>query len=122
VGNIPFDLLLVSVIGIVPIGIGFLAAFRPQMMSKNFGVEVSGPSTAFVRCTGIRDIFLGIAILVPILWQDRDQLLVILLATGLVAVGDFMIVRAAGDKNKSWIHFISALAIFIFAGYLGWIR
>lgn len=52
------------IVGLVTLLIGILAVIKPEQMSKKFGISVSGSALPYVVSTGIRDVFIGLAVLI----------------------------------------------------------
>jgi uncharacterized membrane protein HdeD (DUF308 family) len=71
-----------------------------------------------VISTGIRDVFMGIAVLVLFYFQAWMPLGLIHLALGLVAISDFAVVRRYGDRKTSWVHLIGAVVVVLFGIWL----
>ncbi len=113
---------IAPLIGFVTLIIGTAAVLKPAPMSKNFGIEVSGSALPYVVSTGIRDIFMGLTILILFSTQhhqqDRRTLGAIHLCVGVVAISDFLIVQKHGDKKTSWVHLLGAVAVI---GYGVWL-
>ncbi len=105
-------------IGLTTIFIGLGAILKPEPMSKNFGIKASGTATAYVRSVGIRDIFMGLTVLILYFNQLWLQMALIQFCIGLVALSDFMVVRSCGDQKASLTHFAGAVAV---VGYGVWI-
>ena len=98
-------------IGLITLLIGSAAVLRPQIMSKNFGIAASGPALPYVVSTGIRDLFIGITILILFRQQDWNSLGLVHLSLGIVAISDFLVVQRHGDKKASLIHLAGAVAV-----------
>lgn len=109
---------LAPIIGFLTIFIGIFAALKPEPMSKNFGISVTGPALPYVVSTGIRDVFMGLTILILFYKQDWVVLGFIHLCVGLVAISDFLVVQKHGDKKTSLVHLAGAIAVI---GYGIWL-
>ena len=89
--------LISPVIGIVTIVIGILAIINPKKMSKSFGIDADDIKTlAYVSSLGVRDIFMGITILILYYNHLWNILGLVNLLIGLVAVSDFLFVLKNG--------------------------
>ena len=110
--------LISPMIGLATIIIGILAIINPKKMSKNFGIDTNDIKTLpYVSSLGVRDIFMGITILILYHNQLWNILGLINLLIGLVAVSDFLFVLKNGDKRISLIHLTGAI-IMILCGYI----
>ncbi len=109
---------LALIIGSGALIIGVIAVLKPEAMSKKFGIPVTGPALPYVISTGVRDIFIGLTVLILFYRQEWFTLGCINLAVGVVAITDFILVLKHGDKKISIVHFLGAL---LFAGYGFWL-
>ena len=50
--------------GFITLLIGIAATAKPKEMSKKFGIAVSGEALPYVMSTGIRDVFMGLVVLI----------------------------------------------------------
>lgn len=87
-------------------------------MSKNFGIAAQSAALPYVMATGVRDVFIGLTVLVLFFRREWEVLGYVHFFIGLVAVADFLIVRKYGDKKFAWVHFVSAVAVFIYGAWL----
>lgn len=78
--------LLSVVIGLFTTIIGISAVLKPKEMSKKFGIEASGMAIPYIMSTGIRDVFIGLIILVLFYFQHWRELGVGHLCIGIVAI------------------------------------
>lgn len=99
------------VVGVTTLLIGIAATVKPQEMSKKFGIAVSGSALPYVISTGIRDVFMGLVVLILFYIQSRTALAASHLCLGIVAISDFVVVRKYGDKKMSLIHVGGAVAV-----------
>lgn len=106
------------VIGFLTLLIGIAATVKPKEMSKNFGIAVDGLALPFVVSTGIRDVFIGLVILVLFYLQAWKALGAAHLCIGIVAISDFLVVRKFGDKKASLIHFAGAVIVIVYGAWL----
>jgi hypothetical protein len=109
---------LALLIGVTTLIIGICAMIRPLPMAVKFGVSVGESAVPYVLSTGVRDVFMGLTVL--ILWslQHWKALGAISLCLGLVAISDFQVVRKYGDKKTSYVHLAGAMAVFIYGAWL----
>ncbi len=105
-------------IGLVTLLIGIAAIAKPEMMSKQFGIAVSGIALPYVRSLGIRDIFMGLVVLILFNQQAWIALGATHLCLGLVAVSDFIVVLKHGNKKASLTHFAGAVMVFAYGTWL----
>lgn len=106
------------IIGLATLIIGIFAVLKPEPMSKKFGIKVSGEALPYVISTGIRDVFMGLAVLILFFRQEFYSLGWIMLCIGVVAVSDFLVVRKNGDRKTSLVHLFGAIAVFVYGGWL----
>jgi len=106
------------VVGFFALFIGIAAATRPKEMSKNFGIPVSGEALPYVVSTGIRDVFIGLIVLILFYFQTWTVLGVSYLCISIVAISDFLVVRKYGDKKVSLIHLGGAIVSVLYGAWL----
>jgi hypothetical protein len=109
---------IAPVIGMTTIIIGTGAILKPEPMSKNFGITASGTAAPFVQSVGIRDIFMGLTVLILYFNQLWFPMALIQFCIGLVALSDFAVVKNNGDQKASMIHLAGAMAVI---GYGVWL-
>lgn len=105
-------------VALVAIAIGLGAILRPQPMSLKFGISADKKAQPYVMSLGIRDIFMGLSILILFLLSEWFSLGLIHLCLGLVAVCDFFVVFKHGIKKTSYVHALGAAASFIYGAWL----
>lgn len=98
--------------------IGTGAILKPEPMSKNFGIEATGSAAPYVQSVGVRDIFMGLTVLILYFNQLWFPLALIQFCIGLVALSDFIVVKKSGDQKASLIHLAGAGAVI---GYGIWL-
>ena len=101
--------------GVAMLGIGTLAAVRPDLAAQGYGVPVSTESDrAYMTAAGIRDLFVGGVVLAFSLMRDRRALGVNLALGSGIAVGDGIIALRHGPNPKRVlpIHWGSAVLCF----------
>lgn len=106
------------IIGLLTLLIGVAAVLKPEPMSKKFGISVNGSALPYVVSTGIRDVFIGLTVLILFYKEQWSTLGAINLCIGIIAVSDFLVVQKHGDKKTSWIHLFGAIAV---TGYGTWL-
>lgn len=111
-------LYIAPVIGLTTLSIGISAAIWPQPMSKKFGIDASDKALPYVVSTGVRDVFMGLTVLILFYQQQWKILGAINLCIGLVAISDFLVVRKHGDSKTSLVHLAGAIAVI---GYGTWL-
>jgi|GEM_PF-2891278 len=109
---------LAPAISLTAFTIGFAAVILPKKMSKGFGVEVSGSALAYVIGLGIRDIFIGGAVLIMYLQSAWYSLSITSLLLSMVAVSDFLVVYKNGNKKTSYVHLAGAVIAAVYAAAL----
>lgn len=107
-----------AIIALFTLIIGIFAAAKPKAMAKNFGVPVPPEAYPFVIATGLRDIYIGLGIFVLYFLNLWFAIAITCLCLGLLALGDFVIVRKYGVKKVSWAHFLGATGAFIYGSFL----
>ena len=106
------------IIGIGTLTIGILAVFRPEPMSKKFGIAVSGSALPYVISTGARDVFIGLTVLILFFRQEWFTLGCINICIGIVAASDFLVVRKHGDIKTSGAHLFGFVIVVTFGIWL----
>lgn len=109
---------LAPIIGLVTLAIGVLAVLQPQRMSKQFGVTATHVTLPYVVSTGIRDVFIGLTVL--ILFYNKNWMLLglINLCISIVAISDFIVVLKHGDKKTSLVHLFGAIVVTAYGAWL----
>ena len=109
---------IAPLIGFFTLAIGISAVLRPGPMSKNFGIKVDGLALPYVVSTGIRDVFMGGAVLILFFLQLWQALGAISLCLGVVAISDFLVVQKHGDKKTSMVHLGGAISTIVYGAVL----
>jgi hypothetical membrane protein len=109
---------LAPLIGTGTLVIGILAMFRPESMSKKFGISASDKTLPYVKSTGVRDVFIGLTVLILFYLKDWVALGWVNLFIGIVAISDFSVVLRNGDKNTSLVHLFGAILVLAFGSWL----
>lgn len=114
-----------TIIQLVPLAIGILATLigigaviKPQFMSGKFGITVQGEALPYVVCTGIRDVCIGLTMLILFYLNQWTAIGAVCLAIGVVALSDFAMVLKHGDKKTSLVHLSGAIFV---VGYGAWV-
>jgi Domain of unknown function (DUF4267) len=110
------------VIGVVTLLIGIGAVLKPEQMSKKFGISASGSTLPYVVSTGIRDVFMGLTVLILFSKQDWPVLAYVNFLLGIVAISDFTIVRKHGDRKTALVHILGAVAVFCYGAMLLYLK
>lgn len=105
-------------VGVGTLIIGILAVLRPEPMSKKFGISVNGSALPYVISTGVRDIFIGLTVLILFYRKEWLTLGLINLCIGIVAASDFIVVRKNGDQKTSIAHLFGAIMVTIYGVWL----
>lgn len=95
--------------------IGALAVFKPALMSEKFGIPTTGSGLSFVVSTGIRDLALGLVVLVLYAEQVWWMLVWTHLFIAVVAISDFAVVLKSGNKKIALVHMTGAIALVVFS-------
>ncbi len=106
------------VTGFFTLLIGIAAMAKPKEMSKKFGIAVNGVALSYVISTGIRDVFIGLIVLILFYLQAWSALGASHLCIGVVAIADFLVVRKYGDKKTSLIHLVGAVVVVLYGAWL----
>jgi len=109
---------IAPLIGLGTLVIGICAVIRPKPMSKKFGVPASDSAIPYVISTGIRDVFIGLAVLILFYMKEWSALGAINLCIGIVAASDFRVVRRYGDKKTSYAHLGGAIFVILYAVWI----
>jgi hypothetical protein len=105
-------------IGLSALFIGIAAVLFPQKMSLKFGIAASGPTLPYVVSTGVRDVFMGLVVLVLFFRSDWISLGFVNLFLGIVAVCDCLVVYKHGDRKTARIHAIGFVIVLIYGVWL----
>lgn len=96
-------------IGFGACSIGLLAIAKPQFMSEGFGIKVSGAATSYVVALGIRDLFIGLTVLLLYSYQAWVLIGYTSLMIAMVAFSDFLVVFKNGKKSASFVHLLGLM-------------
>jgi hypothetical protein len=105
-------------VALVALLIGAGAILRPQVMSIKFGIPAEPKALPYVMSLGIRDIFMGLSILILFFLSDWYTLGLIHLCLGLVASCDFFVVFKNGVRETSFVHLLGAILSFSYGAWL----
>ena len=111
-------------LGLIGIGVGALAA--PRVAARQFGIVLDDPrALAFLRAMGVRDLVIGVLLLLLIAAGQRELLAFGVAASAAVAVLDFAVVsrdRPAGAARARLLHGVGAIGLLLIALViaLGW--
>ncbi|MBY0316737.1 MAG: DUF4267 domain-containing protein [Bdellovibrionales bacterium] len=95
--------------GVVACLIGIGAIIKPELMSTNFGIKAVGAAKHFVVATGVRDVFMGLTVLLLFYFQSWMFVGLIHILIALVALSDFLIVFNYGERKAAVTHMLGAL-------------
>ncbi|WP_050425584.1 DUF4267 domain-containing protein [Bradyrhizobium tropiciagri] len=93
---------LLVALGIIAIGIGYVAG--PRTMTRSFGLPLpeSGINIAWwLRLKGVRDIVAGLVVLAFLAFGTPRDVGLILLVEAIIPVGDMLLILAAKGSRKS---------------------
>jgi hypothetical protein len=105
------------------IGIGIAALAMPRRVSQLFGIGLDDPrALAFIRAMGVRELGMGILLLL-LAWAERRELLPWgLAAAALIAFVDYAVVSAAGASRAARaLHAIGGIAVLVAAIVVAWL-
>lgn len=110
-------------IGISLIAVGTLALVAPETATAMFGVTTSAAQTrAYVWTTGTRDIVIGIWFVVLVVLRVGRRLLgASLLVTGLIPVGDVIIVYINSGTRSALPLSLHSASIVLFTAFGIWL-
>lgn len=109
---------IAPLIGVCTLVIGICATLRPLQMSKKFGIAASESTVPYVISTGIRDVFIGLTVLILFYLQLWSALGTINFCIGIVAISDFRAVYKYGDKKISYVHLAGAMSVIVYGVWL----
>ncbi|MGY3488587.1 hypothetical protein ACVW1C_006470 [Bradyrhizobium sp. USDA 4011] len=103
---------LLVALGIIAIGIGYIAS--PRTMTRSFGLPLpeSGINIAWwLRLKGVRDIVAGVVVLAFMAFGTPRDVGIVLLVEAIIPSGDMLLILAAKGSTKSafGIHGLTAL-------------
>jgi len=82
------------------IGIGVLALAAPRPSARQYGIAVDDSrALAFIRAMGVRDLVIGVLLLLLASAGRRELLAWGMVASAAIAVVDFAVVSAAGART-----------------------
>ncbi len=109
---------LAPLIGFTTLFIGIAATIWPEPMSKKFGISASSQAIPYVMSTGIRDVFMGLVVLILFNLQLWEALGLSIICLGIVAFSDFIVVRKYGDKKVSLVHLAACIIVLVYGFWL----
>lgn len=109
---------LLVALGIIAIGIGYIAS--PRIMTRSFGLPLpeSGTNIAWwLRLKGVRDIVAGLVVLAFMVFGAPREVGIILLVEAIIPIGDMLVILAAKGSAKSafGIHGLTAVIMVLAA-------
>lgn len=109
---------LVAAIGIIIIGVMYLST--PRAATQSFGLPLpeEGANIAWwLRLKGVRDIVLGLVVLVFMVWGGPPMVGIALMIEAIVPLGDMSLILAAQGSTKSafGIHGLTAVLMILAA-------
>lgn len=105
-------------IGFGTLIIGICAVIKPKPMASKFGVLANESALPYVISTGIRDVFIGLTVLISFYLHQWTALGAIHLAIGIVAISDFKVVNKYGNKKVSYVHLFGAIVVISYGIWL----
>ena len=103
--------------GVLAILLGTVAIIFPTKMSEGFGIPISGSASAYVASLGVRDIFIGLIMLMLYFGEAWKMVSYTSFMISAVALVDFIVVYKNGIKKTSLTHLLGVI-IFIIYGFL----
>ena len=109
---------LLVALGIIAIGIGYIAS--PRTMTRSFGLPLPGSGTNiawWLRLKGVRDIVAGLVVLAFMAFGTPRDVGLILLVEAIIPVGDMLLILAAKGSARSafGMHGLTALIMILAA-------
>jgi hypothetical protein len=92
---------LLVAVGIIAIGIQYVA--RPRAAMRSFGLPLAedGPNVAaWLRLKGVRDIASGLGVLAFMAWGDPRAVGILLLVEAVIPVGDMLTILTAKGSTR----------------------
>jgi hypothetical protein len=105
-------------VGLVALLIGIGAILKPEPMSLKFGIAADAKARPYVVSLGIRDVFMGLSVLILFYLSLWFPLGLVHLCLGIVAVSDFIVVYRNGIIKTSLVHLAGALFSFLYGTWL----
>lgn len=102
-------------LGLIGIGIG--ALFAPRLSSRQYGIVLADPrALAFIRAMGVRDLVMGVLLLLLAGAGRRELLAWGMAASAAIALVDYAVVSAAGARAAARaVHAIGGIGVLIAA-------
>ncbi|MGP4078503.1 DUF4267 domain-containing protein [Pseudalkalibacillus sp. R45] len=109
---------LVGVVTLLMLFLGVKGFIQPEAAIRGFGIPLHDTADRYlVLIKADRDLFIGILLLVMMVFRMRKALLVFMLTAVLVPIVDAILVLThAVDKTPSWIHIATVIYVFV----VGW--
>ncbi|WP_152658228.1 DUF4267 domain-containing protein [Oceanobacillus sp. CFH 90083] len=118
--SLSFWLIILCAGGLIGLGInGFI---QPVAASRAFGLEILNPlDSGYVRVKAVRDLALGISIIVFVFIRIKKVLIAFSLVSAIVPLMDGILVltQHGGELKDSWQHFITMVGV-LFITFLLW--
>ena len=92
-------------------GIGAFAVIDPRLASVSFGIRSNESSDPYVRATGARDIFIGLAVLLIFLHGHFHLLGEVCVSIAVVSIVDALVTWFGGTRRHSLFHIGGTIAI-----------
>ena len=117
---LPLGMALLVALGIIAIGVGYVAS--PRTMTRSFGLPLpeNGTNIAWwLRLKGVRDIASGLAVLAFIAWGVPGAVGIIVLVLAVIPAGDMLTILAAKGSTRAAFGMHGLTAMFmVLAGIL----
>lgn len=92
----------------------------PTKMSEGFGIAVSGAGVHYVRALGVRDVFVGLVVLLLGYYEQWTSLGYVCIAIAIVAASDFYTVFRYGQRQASFAHLAGFVLSLVFSAVFFW--
>ncbi|RUS48906.1 DUF4267 domain-containing protein [Cohnella sp. AR92] len=111
---------MVGVITLLMLYLGIRGFLQPEAAIRGYGIplqDTADKSLVYVKAD--RDLFIGIFLLVLMIFRMRKALLIGMLTSTIMPILDAALVLTyATDKTPSWIHIVSAVYGFVISWLL----
>ncbi len=94
--------------------VGLTAMTFPKWAAGMFGVKASTEGLPYVMAAGVRDVFIGLALL--LIWQTGDHRLLAkaMVATAIVSLMDTYLVFKYGMRRQMALHILGTVAVVVY--------
>ena len=95
-------LALTGIVALGLLGLGVGALLAPRLSARQYGISLADPrALAYIRAMGVRDLVLGVVLLLLAATERRGLLAAAVAVSALVAIVDFAVVAKDGAPARA---------------------